>query len=143
MKNRNGFTLVELLVTVALIGAVSVVVGFSVNRLLYNQKKNDYDDFKKTVEDAGCVFAQDDNRTENLCSEENFETLCNIPFEDLINAGALKKTLTNPFNDKKPISDDIDSYVHVSYVDGKRICEFIDCVCQDEYCKHECKITRG
>lgn len=137
MKNRNGFTLIELLVTIALIAAVSVVVGFSVNNLLYNQKKSEYDDFVKTMEDAACVFAEEDNRSPVICN--NWSTQCEIHFSDLIESGVVKKTLKNPFDKPdKTIENDKDSFVQVEYdSEGRRTCKFVDNVCEDNYCKEK------
>lgn len=148
MKNKNGFTLIELLVTIALIAAVSVVVGFSVNNLLYNQKKSEYDDFVKTMEDAACVFAEEDNRSPIICA--NWSTQCEIHFRDLIESGVVKKTLRNPFDDRKKadntpytINDDDASYVQVEYdSEGRRTCKFIDKGCNTSkynYCEEKAK----
>ncbi len=132
MNNRKGFTLIELLVTVALIGSMSIVVGVSVTSLLNNQKQKRYDEFVEQMEDAGCVFAQNDNRTEAIC--EAFPTSCQIKLGDLIDYGLIKRTIQNPMT-KKDVSEDNKSYVLVTYKDGEKFCKFQDLTCEDKYCK--------
>lgn len=131
MKDKNGFTLVELLVTIALIGTISIVVGVSINSLNKNQSHKSYDDFVKTMEDAGCVFAQHDNRTKEICY--TYPNLCNIKNAELISSGLIRKTLENPLS-KKTVEQDTTSYVKITYQNGERICKFIDNDCQDDYC---------
>ena len=131
MKNRNGFTLVELLVTIALIGTLSVVVGVSVGNLITNQKYRSYDDFVQDLEEAACVFVQNDNRTSELCQAYN--SLCQVKLADLIKNGLIKKTMENPMTEKS-VEEDTLSYVQVTYSDGERFCHFVDRDCTDEYC---------
>lgn len=134
MNNKKGFTLIELLVTVALIAIISIVVGVSVGNLITNQKHKSYDNFVKKMEDAACVFMQNDNRTEGLCQAYN--GLCDIHFKDLINGGLVKKSDENPMTGEK-IETDYDSYIHVEYIDGERICKFVDMKCTDAYCQEK------
>lgn len=122
MKNK-GFTLVELLATIALIAALGIVVGFSVTNLLKGQKEKRYNEYKKTLEDAACVFAQNDNRTESICKEIN--ALCNIYFSNLIEKGLIKKTLVNPITGKS-VEEDKKSYVQVTYINGERKCQYTE-----------------
>ena len=129
MKNNKGFTLVELLATIALIGALGIVVGFSVTNLLNSQKEKRYAEYQKTLEDAACVFAQNDNRTEGIC--DAFEPLCKIYFENLIEKGLIKKTLTNPMTDQT-VAEDTKSYVQVSYTNGERKCEYKEVTTEEE-----------
>ena len=127
MKNNKGFTLVELLVTVGLIGAIGVVVGFSVTNLIKNQNEQRYTEYKKTLEDAACVLAQRQNINQTLCSE--FASLCKIEIKDLVAEGVIKKTLVNPQTQKSAEEESKlalaqQNYVSVTYVNGLRKCEF-------------------
>ncbi len=132
MEKNNGFTLVELLVTIALIATLSVVVGLSVNNLLASQDHKDYDAFKKDVEDAACVFVQSDSRTSETCPAGG--SSCHIMFSDLIKYGLIRKTMQNPMTDEAVI-DDTESYIDVTYVNGEKFCKLVDKKCDDEYCK--------
>lgn len=121
MKDNKGFTLIELIVTIGLIGLLGIVVGFSVTNLLNGQKEKRYQEYVKTIEEAACVFAQSDKRTEGIC--EDFPKACNIKFSNLIDNGLIKKTLVNP-NTEKSVVEDTKSYVVVSYTNGERKCEY-------------------
>lgn len=134
MKDKRAFTLIELLVTVALIAIISIAVGVSVGNLMTKQKHKNYDKFVENMEEAACVFMQNDNRTEGLC--QAYTSLCDIHFKDLINSGLVKKNEENPMTGET-VANDYDSYVHVEYVDGERICTFVDRKCTDAYCQEK------
>ena len=128
MKDNKGFTLVELLVTIALIGTISVIVGVSVNNLLTNQRHRQYDDFVNEMERAGCVYAEDEARMLEVVDNK-------ITNANLIKYGLIKKTMDNPITKLKAMDDD-ESYVEVTIVNNERICKFVDMKCNDGYCKN-------
>ena len=76
MKNK-GFTLVELIITITLIAIISVSIGVSVTGLLSRQEDDQAEEFKKTISDAACVYAELNNIT----------TTDTITVQELIDAG--------------------------------------------------------
>lgn len=129
MKDNKGFTLVELLVTIALIGAISVIVGVSVDNLLTNQRHRQYDDFVNEMERAACVYAEDEARMLEVVDNK-------ITNANLIKYGLIKKTMDNPITKVKAMDDD-ESYVQVTIDNNERICKYVDMKCDDNYCKNE------
>lgn len=70
MKNKNGFTLVELLAVIAILGVLLTMATLSVVNIM-NKSKKDVGEFTKTqIEDAAKTFALD-NPT---CNDS---TICN------------------------------------------------------------------
>lgn len=53
---KNGFTLIELIVTIALLGLVGIVISFSMVNLLDNQKDERKSEFKSIMEEAACTY---------------------------------------------------------------------------------------
>ncbi|NLL02261.1 MAG: prepilin-type N-terminal cleavage/methylation domain-containing protein [Mollicutes bacterium] len=59
MKDKRGFTMVELIAVVIILGALMIIVYPSVNRILTGGRKTVDDLTKKNLEDASTIFAQD------------------------------------------------------------------------------------
>lgn len=112
IKN-NGFTLVELLLTIAIIGVLSVVTGLSITGMLKRQEEGKYEDYIEDLENAACVYAQ---------KNDSCDGGCEITVPDLIAAGLMKNNVQNP-KLQVNITEDPGKLV-ISYVDGERICEY-------------------
>ena len=54
MKDKKGFTLIELIVTIALIALITVSVGVSMNGMLDKQTEKEYASYVKTIENTAC-----------------------------------------------------------------------------------------
>ena len=89
MKSK-GFTLIELIITIALIAVISVTVGVSLNGLLSRQKDKKIAEYKKEIEAAACTYAEINDIT----------TDSEIGINLLIENGLLNKDLVNPNTDK-------------------------------------------
>lgn len=55
--NNRGFTLIEILVVVAILGMLGTVVTISLSNTLKNTKQNECNAFMEEVEDAACVYS--------------------------------------------------------------------------------------
>ena len=93
MKN-NGFTLVELIITITLIAIISVSIGVSINGMLSRQEEDQAEQYAKDIADAACVYAEVNDITTNST----------VTINELISAGLLSKDLINPISDR-PITD--------------------------------------
>ena len=107
MKNNKGFTLIEMLVVIAIILALSVSAGLSADFSLRKAQKNEYKDRMWEVFKAADIYSElSDFRCANL-------TLgCEIRIIDLINKGLIdenitKKTIPIYEEDKKFTNDTI------------------------------------
>ncbi len=59
MKDKSGFTMVELLAVVIILGIIMTIVYPSVDRILSGGRKTVDDLTKQNLEDASTIFAQD------------------------------------------------------------------------------------
>ena len=113
--NRRGFTLVELLATLVILGIVTSIVLIGINGGFNNAKDKTEDVFIKTVKDAMDIYLDSDAK--NLSYEYEGCTINkthkigvklykanNITFNDVINSTyhpLTESDLVNPANDKK------------------------------------------
>ncbi len=95
MKNKNGFTLVELLAVIAILGVLLTMATLSVVNIM-NKSKKDVGEFTKTqIEDAAKTFALD-NPTCNF----NDSTICDKN----------GNTITYKLNSKDKIKNNLSPY---------------------------------
>lgn len=112
MKNKNGFTLVELLAVIVLISLIMVIVVPQVQKVAYQSKVKLCKSKITLAEDALNLWSQDNNKCFtkdggcnilNYCYLEGNKTTCTVKFEDLA-----KNNLVN--YDKK--IDNIDTLIN-------------------------------
>jgi len=124
MKNRkNGFTLIEMLVCIAIIAALGVIVGLSANTILSNARKSDYQEIMTNVFDAAKIYVELSTTTCNLDSG----TECNVTIADLINKGLLDKNFlekNNPMyvNRKFNSVDEVRVFKYLGIKDAEIVC---------------------
>ena len=96
---KLGFTLVELLVTIILLGVVGAIVIYNMTSVTSTSKEAEYERFISAVKSAASVYADE--------YPEVFKTLYEdkafIYFEvgDLITRGLLDENLKNPYKEEK------------------------------------------
>lgn len=112
MKN-TGFTLVELIITIALIAIISVSIGVSIVGMLDREKDKQEEEFFATIENAACVYAE----------INNIDTDTDVSVNNLIAAGLLNSEISNPKNNLSVI-DYKNDFVSIKWDNGKKICEF-------------------
>ena len=62
MKNKKGFTLIELIVVVAIMALLGTVITVSLTGTLQEANQDECDEFVREVEDAACVYSQLSNK---------------------------------------------------------------------------------
>ena len=58
---KNGFTLIEILLVIVLLAAISVTVGVSMNGMFNKEEDKKYNAYISQIEDAACVYAETHN----------------------------------------------------------------------------------
>ena len=84
---KNGYTLIELIVTIGLIATAATVILLNVVGMKSNQDEDNSKRFKKAIEDAACSYI-DMSETEimelrNHCKSSS-DNRCNIPLSKLL-----------------------------------------------------------
>lgn len=96
-KNKKGFTLVELIVVLAIISVLGVTVGLSMTKLSQNTKDNNNETLMKEVlssAQAYCMLASKKNECTNSAS-------ANITIEKLVKNGNLDEKIYDKVNPTK------------------------------------------
>ena len=105
----------ELIITITLIAIISVSIGVSVTGLLSRQEDDQAEEFKKTISDAACVYAELNNIT----------ATDTITVQELIDAGLISRDLTNPLNDESIMDEKyLVSNVTITWDNGLKTCSY-------------------
>lgn len=98
-SKRQGFTLVELLVTIVLLGIIGGIVIYNMTNISRNTKESDYDRFIAEVKSASSVYA--DMYPEAFNELYVSRAYIYITLNDLVGKGLLDEDLENPFTNEK------------------------------------------
>lgn len=141
--NRRGFTLVELLATLVILGIVASIVLISVNGGFNNAKDKTEDVFVKTVKDAMDIYLDSDAKKLNFSKVEVctlnkthgkskvYKSSDNITLNNIINSEfhpITQDDLVNPVNSSKCDKNTIvniyrdEDYVYYYEIDGDMGC---------------------
>lgn len=113
-RNKKGFTLIEILVCIAIIAVMGIAIGIGTNKLSQNTKNTNNEKILKEILSAGNSYCQ---LGYYYCSNDD-----KITFDNLISAGVLDEKIldkVNPtINGNTKFS--ADNFVKISIVDGER-----------------------
>ena len=111
---KKGFTLVELLITIALIAVITVSVGVSISSMLNRQEEKEFKKYVELIEKSACTYAEKKNLPQ-VSSEVSISTL--------LSEGLLSKDIVNPKTDKN-----IEYYgadiIGIKWIDYERVCNY-------------------
>ena len=105
--NKKGFTLVEIIVCVAIIAVVAVVIGVNSEKIF--GKDNSKEDVKTTIISAAKVFTDGDRGIVEPLYKENGQSYIIVTVGDLIEYGLLEEGLKD--ENGNTISNDIEVLV--------------------------------
>lgn len=113
--NRKGFTLIELIATIVILGLVLAISGFTISSLITSSKQKNYDLLIKDIIHASELYYQECTYMTNISSDGTVNSGCvsptngaySIPISTLVNYGYLEgnkdeansKVIINPKND--------------------------------------------
>ena len=99
MKNKKGFTLIELVIAIGLLSLFAITIGISLNRTLKSQKLKEQQEFVEKIKSAANLYATNNsNIVNNLSKDKGFVT---ITIEDLTNGGYLSENTIDPSTNEK------------------------------------------
>ena len=89
-KNKKGFTLIEILVCIAIIAVMGIAIGIGTNKLSQNTKNTNNEKILKEILSAGNTYCQ---LGYYYCSNDD-----KITFDNLISAGVLDEKILDKVN---------------------------------------------
>ncbi len=96
---KKGFTLVELLITIVLLGIIGGIVIYNMTNISRDTKENDYDRFIAEIKSAASVYA--DMYPEAFNELYVSRAYIYITLGDLVNNGVLDEDKENPYTKEK------------------------------------------
>ncbi len=102
--NKKGFTLVEVIVSLALLSLIGVAVGISLNKIFKNQEIKSYNEYVEKVKSSAILYA---NNTVDIINDLNSNYSYKVvTIKELVDKGYINKNLTNPETKEKINQDD-------------------------------------
>ena len=98
MKNKKGFTLVEILVSIGLLALLGSVIAISLNRVFKDNNIKNYNEYVEKIKSSAMLFV---NNTVDIINDLNDNSFKIITIGDLIDNGYVNDTLVNPNTDEK------------------------------------------
>lgn len=104
-SKEKGFTLVELLVTIILLGVIGAIIIYNMTSVSNNSKESEYERYVAKVKSAASVYA--DTFPDVFNELYVSKAYIYITVEDLVRNGLLDEELINPFTNQKIGLDEI------------------------------------
>ena len=103
--NKKGFTLIEAIVSLALLSLIGVAVGISLNKIFKNQEVKNYDEYVEKVKSSVLLYVN--NTVELINKLNNNYSYTVVKVKDLVDNGYINKNLTNPETKEKINQNDL------------------------------------
>ena len=98
MRNKKGFTLVEVLVSIGLLALLGSVIAISLNRVFKDNNIKHYNEYVEKIKSSAMLFV---NNTVDIINDLNDNSFKIITIGDLIDNGYVNDSLVNPSTDEK------------------------------------------
>lgn len=118
MKNNKGFTLIELIATIGIMLLIGLVIINNMSGILSKQQDQEYESFKKKLEDGACIYVELDQELRDKCKTNG----CTIAVQDLIENGYIEDNLKDPSTGKLIISNPGNYEVNVRWDNYIKTC---------------------
>lgn len=120
MKNNKGFTLIELIATIGIMILIGIVIVNNMTGILSKQNDQEYESFKKKLEDGACIYVETvfSNGERTNCKNHG----CTISVDNLIERGYIEDTLKDPSTGELVTSNKNKYKVNVRWIDNVKTC---------------------
>ena len=116
---KKGFTLVELLAVIIILGLLTIIAIPSIIGILNNEKENISNSMKNIIINASSLYIEDNS---GVYPKVNNNVYC-IKLESLVNDNRLSKPLKDPVTNKEI---DLNKYVKVSIINDLYNYDIVD-----------------
>lgn len=116
---KKGFTLVELLAVIIILGLLTIIAIPSIVGILNNEKENISDSMKNIIINASSLYIEDNS---GVYPKVNNNVYC-IKLESLVNDNRLSKPLKDPVTNKEI---DLNKYIKVSIINDLYNYDIVD-----------------
>ena len=116
---KKGFTLVELLAVIIILGLLTIIAIPSIIGILNNEKENISDSMKNIIINASSLYIEDNS---GVYPKVNNNVYC-IKLESLVNDNRLSNPLKDPVTNKEI---DLNKYVKVSIINDLYDYDIVD-----------------
>ena len=103
--NRKGFTLIELIVTIALLSVVSIISFVSITGIINDSKEKDCNNLVKSIKSATKDYISDNRYNNVFISNVTGYNTYDMSAKILTDENYLSSPITNPFDNKTDISN--------------------------------------
>ncbi len=121
MYKRNGFTLIELIATVALMVLMGLIIANNLNSLFSNREDEDVNDFKELLENAACTYIDLSDPQIKQKKEVCKASGCTVTTSVLITNSLLDEELKNPLTGEAITGSEI---IKISYPNHEKTCVY-------------------
>ena len=105
MKNNQGFTLIELITTIALLSIIVIISFVSINKVIERGKKNNCQTLVNNIKTAAKEYVSDRRYKQDFISSVSDDSV-SVSAATLINNNYLSSPITDPYqNDKNKTID--------------------------------------
>lgn len=95
---KNGFTLVELLATITIMGLILMLISPSIKNLQNRNKQKKFEIYGKTLVDSAKLFVQREGDDITELGVQNWEGCVDITYQDLVKSNLIKKFADNDYD---------------------------------------------
>ena len=99
--NKKGFTLIETLMVIALIGIISLILVPNVIFLINKNKTESCENLKKNIISATKIYVNENKYDLNFTCDNTIE----IPIDNLIDTGKLSGDIKDPTNEEEDLKN--------------------------------------
>ncbi len=124
--NNKGFTLIEIIIVIALLGTLSVVIGVNMTKSLDSQNEKTKKEYRQRLENAACIYVDHKNIDISSCTISSTSNNCKVSISSLISEGLIDKTISNPYSETKGKVESDTNIIRV-YMDSNKVknCEYM------------------